>query len=244
MRMFVQNNRMKFYCAAFALLMILSGCSNDENGSSAVLLRKLVQTSNGEDFTATYHYDGNRLDYIEIGQDEVIDYTYSGNLISEISYEDYDGEVYQRTLFYYENGLLVKNVTTRPFQDFVYEAEYFYNPDSTVDFTTMSTNWDGSFTAGNPGKYFFDTQGNLVRIEQYGQSGTSVVQYGYDQHLNPFNNIEGMARLMEFNSGPHNVISIDGTSPRTYEYTYNSAGYPVSATVESSDGLQSVSYVY
>ncbi len=226
-----------------AVAFALGGCSSDSE-QSTVLLRKIVQTTGGEEHIATYHYDGNRLDYIDIGQDEIIDYTYSGNLISEISYESYEGDVVQQTLFYYQEGLLVKSVTTQPWQDFVYEAEYFYNPDNTVDYTVMATDWDGSFSPGNPGKYFFDQEGSLIKVEQYGPAGTTVIQYDYDQNLNPYYNIAGYDRLMDFNSGMHNILNIDGPNPRTFEYTYNSAGYPISATVSSSGSQQTTQYIY
>ena len=235
---------MKIIYAAFAFLLILAGCSTDSDVPTGVLLRKLVQTTNDDQHVANYHYDGNRLDYIVMNDDDVLDYTYSGDLISEISRENMEGEELQRTIFYYEDGLLVKSHLMQFWTDFEMIVQYAYNPDGTVNFTSTSTSWDGSMQAGNPGKHFFDSQGSLIKTEQYGPGGTLVTEYQYDQQKNPYRNIAGYSRLMDFFGGMHNVTSISGMVATTYQYNYNSAGYPVSGTRVAGSQASSMEYFY
>ena len=228
----------------FLAIGIASCSSSDSAGSSGVLLRKLITATNSGEYVSTYHYNGNKLDYIRMDDSEIIDYKYSGDLISEINWTDEEGQINQTTLFFYEADNLVKIVTQRPWQDFENTIEFTYNADNTANFTTIGTGWDGGMVEGNPGKYFFDDQSNIIKVEQYGPTGTTVVNYTYDNQSNPYYNITGMAKVMDYMAGPHNVLTVSGSSVMTYSYQYNSAGYPTSGSLDNGSGTQAMQYFY
>ncbi len=223
----------------------LASCSSDDSGyPSGLLLRKLVTTSNSGESVSVYHYNGNKLDYIRMDDNEIINYKYSGNLISEITWKDEDGSIDQQTLLSYEQGRLVKIRTMQPWMGFENTVNFIYNADNTANFTSIGTGWEGGQVQGNPGKYFFDDEGAIVKVEQYGPAGTTVVNYTYDDKANPYHNITGMSKLMDFYSAPHNVLTISGQGLQAFSYEYNASGYPVSGMLETGSSTQSMQYFY
>jgi len=91
--------------------------------------------------------------------------------------------------------------------------------------------------------YFFNEQGNIERMEVYTLNGeenriTSMESYTWDSKKAPYNNEPGLhsknnktKRVQTaYNYDEAGRQSVAYTSEFSYEYTYNSEGYPVSQT--------------
>lgn len=216
-------------------VVVLSGCSKDDEKNNSVnsLLIKKTESEDG-----------------------IVTYTYNGNKISEIASEIYDlGKIIRgKSVYTYEGGLIVKrqsfneNGTLSPFkEEFFYEDNklknynfidgeyirktmYTHNNDGTVSFNTYKVNSETKAeTYLDSGIYTF-SNGNLIKYED----SNEIRIYEYDDKYNPFKNILGLSKILGNTSNTNNVLKttiinkdFDSTNVNSYEYDYNSNGYPI-----------------
>ena len=242
-----------FSAIGFIIACLLVSCSSDgdPNSSGGTLLKKIVQTyDDGEAYIATYHYNGNKLNYISMDEGKIV-YSYSGDRISAVSWQNAAGlENIHTGLDYDSSGRLshLSNFYGGP--DFENYTDYTYNDDGTV--SEVDHLWDeseGCYSVENL-KLFFSGN-DLIKIERYLPEGTAVIEYGYDDKINPFHDIAGYDKLLTFDASPHNAISelhsgADGSvfiqANSTFEY--DQAGRPTSSQRTQNGSTMTTGYFY
>lgn len=244
----------------FALLFIagvLTGCSKDDNGggeepSPSTMLVKKITTSEADDsLEATFEYDGRKLKkvvYSGVSDGENISMTltatYSGNKISKFSMDMDDVGAF-RFEYTYDGDRLIKEVNIWEGQATII-YNYHWENDNKVrktveDFPTYYED-------------FYFENGNVVKIVDYFESGTRRNEISHDNKLNPFSGIEGLQYLVDqemmFSEGKNNPIKdlmyLDDAlvSTTTYEYEYNSSGYPEVVIEREEEGTTTSTITY
>lgn len=216
-----------------ASLIVLTSCSNDDdsnNVSTANLLKEATYIEGSYTSSSKITYDGNKIVQIVAGSDKTV-YTYTGSLITKE--EEFAGgnNIDSKVEYSYENNKLKTSVSTEISGSETYKSKnvYTHNSDGTVNYISYNVNvTTGVETLSSSGKYTF-LNGNVVKIEdEAGYSST----YEYDTKNNPTKNILGFDELMDQEFSVNNIVkrtsTYNGTNPSiiTYEYDYNTDGYP------------------
>jgi hypothetical protein len=227
-------------------LIFFNSCSSDSNSSNSttqnldpntILPKKIISEDGSGTYTYDFYYNQNKIDYIhltyynaEFGLFETdINFTYTGNLISEIecTIQGFSQEI---TQFTYQNNKLINKTTTTNYVDIILNQEihnidYVYNSDETI-----STSVDGSV-----GKIYTINNDNLIiKIStQFNQN--NVI---YSSTSSPFINIlgikEGFLDLGQYDytffdldklfaSTIKNILYVEGSN---YDYIYNDILFP------------------
>lgn len=236
-------------------LLFLAACSSDDSSEqqTGVLIKKIIETFEGSGSqTTTYAYNGNKVLYaLTNNDDRKIVYTYSGNVITNISFQNLTGYEFSHTTFSYDSSQRLKHVEVlNTGLDNENYADYTYNADGTV--TVVSHYWDDfemEYSVQNQ-KYFL-SDGDIVKIETYLSGGTQTAIYNYDTKNHPYKNITGFDKLMDFYLGSHNNISsvLTGTDggiiqQSTTTYTYNGEDYPLTSFQTGIGSDKTTEYYY
>lgn len=244
---------MKKYLCLFVMAVLASCSSDDSTETNSVLLKKIIETFDGGDIhTTTYHYNGNKLAYALNEEDESkIVYTYSGNQISEVSYQNLTGAEYVRYEFTYDSAHRLKHSVTSggaPMDSYI---DYTYNSDGTV--TANAQTWDmGEMEYINETVKIYISNGDIVKREIELLGGEITANYLYDTKPNPYRNVTGFDKLLDFYMSAHNNISAvstgsDGTvlQQTNTSYVYTAENYPeTSVETNDSGSVKTVSYFY
>lgn len=250
--------------------LILQSCSSgdsSEDGSDnpivgeGPLLKKIVN-SDGE--IINYFYNGNKISKITwtgstYDPDFYLKFTYTGDLITKIEYGDNEGVEDIETI-YYENNK-IKQVKSYRGQSVPYDiTDYIYNNDGTITEIERDFNTN-EITDGCIYKLYYNTEGNVYKMEKDEGGGIRVYNYQFDSKNNPFKNIVGMYELtspaLYFNwayllfptfGSPNNLIEIETNEPHyniNASYRYNSLDLPISANFRNGEGyVYSSTYYY
>jgi hypothetical protein len=222
----------------------------------------LLRTGNIDGAISNFTYTGNKLNERTSGTKRYI-YTYTGDLISRIEYingtthKDYKD-------FTYEGGDLKTYIQDVAINNYKTKRTYTYNANGTVTYVSVSVDkTTGAETSLGSGTFNF-VNGNFVK--DYSASSNQPVtgvttnnfDYIFDNKNSPYKNILGFNKLITEieicsvnnftketlfnqytgNSGTTRVI--------TYEYEYNSDGYPTKRTEKDSNNvvLSTMLYTY
>ena len=179
-------------------------------------------------YTEYYEYDGNRLIAINWGGDTHYSISYDHGKISTIqlfwnSDSDEPSETYE---FTHKNGKISEikfyegSYETRP--AYTMNAFRFFIPGATMEsFVKVMDKVRSTMDAKNtdPSIIQFEWEGDNVKKMTYINSGhTDVIEYTYDNKLNPF---YGLFNMEEFGNKPFlskNNITSDGSCEFTYTY--------------------------
>lgn len=244
----------KLICLFSVLSLFLTSCSGDEsnnvvNPSSDVLPIKIIQTyEDGSTFSTDITYDGNKLLKLIYSDGSVINYTYSGSLVSKVEY--FRNEILlQEDLYEYENDKLI-NFKRLEYDDvdddYFTDVSYVYNSDGTVSYTESSGQLNNPSPYISTGVISLDEYGHVISIVN---SNNYTETFTYDDKHSPFKNILGLDKLpfqdVYPNSYKHNFISeVNPDNTTTHVYTYNSNNYPITDEEDDGYGIQTTQYFY
>lgn len=230
----------------------LNSCSSDSGTSSTldndtVLLRKIISTSSsqpGNYYTNTYTYNGKKLTAININDNTVFRFFYTGDLIT--SRKDYFQGNLQGTLIYqYDaSNRLIKwtEYIDAPETRINRQMEFHYNTDGAITVNGLIfDNGENELSPIVTEKYFLNSNDEVERIEFQYPNGTQVMHVVYDGKHNPFKNVIGFKAINGFNvkACNSNITSItysgfdSGYNYLTTEsktYNYNGDDFPIAGT--------------
>ena len=246
--------------AAIALFMMTASCSSDDsnetvNETPSLLIKKMIITDeDGYEETINYYYDGGNKITNELYSDGwKVNYTYTGDLITQVDYYNEEQVLDQTNKYEYNSNdqlvsftILLFNVGgTNPGHKTLYTygddntitAEYFYGDHA----SQTSPTGEATIVLEN---------GNFTALNH--ESG-STVSYSYDDKNNPFKNIIGYnaVNLSYEEGGINNPITNintnsigDQTFNATYTYDYNSDNFPTKCTYVNQYGSEVIQYFY
>ena len=225
------------------LLLVLTACSEDEDTSDIIVIRKTITTDfSGAETTADWTYDGNKLTSIDYSNGNSRQYTYTGNLITQRQYLEGGALSSTETFEYDDQARLIQYkmingaVGTR--------KTLTYNEDGTIDIANFSGNATVQDVPDGTGKLFI-TNGEVSTAEFTTEAipGTPVTDsyaYDYDDENNPAKNIlgfnkiaflspiiDGVSRNITSYAKSDDVGTVLNTVTRIF--TYNTYNYPVQA---------------
>lgn len=246
-------------------LMFFNSCSSDSNSSNStsqnldpntILPKKIIRESElgGSSTSYEFYYNQNKLDHIHcflfdngysVAEFD-FNYTYNGNLISEINVIDNSGDVYRKIEFSYLNSKLVNKKITDNNNSNIYYTEFNYTYNSSNDIITRNQTFDGNTTTITD---TFTIENNLIFKNNFGYN-----EGDYTFTSSPFKNIIGIKDAfieggLEFSQNSYlsgyflndiffsttkNIIRVGGAN---YVYIYNDIEFPTSVfiDIDSSD---------
>ena len=177
-------------------LIFFNSCSSDSNSSNStsqnldpntILPKKILRgDSSGEFITYDFFYNQSKLDhihYISLNNGPTVEYdinfTYNGNLISEIEVIDNSGQIVSNTVFTYLNNKLVNKVLT--FGNYVFNYGFTYNSSNNIITRTVTVTRFGVVIEDSTNT--FTIINNLVYPYNY---------ISYSTTPSPFKNITGI----------------------------------------------------
>jgi hypothetical protein len=223
-------------CFLSLVMLFLVSCSNDSNAiDESLLIKKIVVES--EDFlnTTNFTYEGTKLKTISIGSLK-IEHTYSGNNIIKIKRNN-GGFSDLETTFEYDNQDRVSSELNVN-EDSAELVVYSYNNDTTISYQKYYGDKFSQPNIGNTGILYQDTNGEILKIEQFNQGLLeSKSVWSYDAKNNPFKNIAGFNKLPGRNGKYFNNLTSDNfnstnqlINSSTFEYNYNNSNFPITCT--------------
>ena len=254
----------------FALALVLTSCSNDENSTpedNSVLPKTISYTYPdiflGTNSISTNTYNGNKI-ISSVENDSKTVFTYDGNMIikqeqfdiDELGNETKNAEVEYK----YENGKLKtrifrEDITTKYPDGQYIQKDVYTHSSNLISYINYRVDKDTKAEVKNSEGTLTYKDGNLVKEVQIAGTSTRTRTYEYDTKSNPLKNILGFDLLLNEISefGRNNVtkttsISSDFPTPANYltTYIYNDKGYPVKRTSLSGGGSveYEVEYTY
>ena len=227
---------------------MLTSCSNDEDANrpeTAYLVKELTFLEGPYSFSSKITYNGNKIVSVVDSDGAKIVYTYAGDLITKEEEFAMGNNIDSKVEYSYDNNQLKTSVSTEISGTETYKNKkvYTHNSDGTVNYKRYTVNvTTGAETLNSSGKYTF-LNGNIVKNEDVaGYSST----YEYDMKNNPLRNILGFDKLLEEEFSVNNILkrtsTHNGTNPSvsTYEYDYNTNGYPTEQRSFYNGGIDGV----
>lgn len=236
------------------LLLVFISCSKDSPETESValttngtVLKRTILTNVSTVTTTDYFYSGNKLQKMVSTNGSRIEYSYTGNLITQTLYFESD-VLKEKSEFQYSSE---EKMTQRKSFDYSnnkgYRSEFTYNNDGTVTVLGFSGDFTIQSTQIVNRKVFLFINGDVEKIEAYvvvnGSNQTKTNYYTYDNKNATSNTILGYNKIKLWDTGTygnsHNNISILYTSteniapyPYTNDvvFTYNSYDYPITSS--------------
>lgn len=229
------------------VILLLSSCSSNDNNLTAdsnqqVLVKKYI-TKNLNDNSIVnitdFEYDGNKISK-SISQNNVIFYTYSGDLITNIKIYDLNNALKVEYLFSYQNNNLVESTYKMILSNVCEKRLYTHNPNQTVDFIYYKGDLLTQNTLYKTGVITIQNEEVVSVVGQdHINSVSSISTFTYDNQNNPSKNIIGIDKLKVeldrvggvFKNSISNLTVINNSQyfNTDFTYVYNLNGYPVSA---------------
>ena len=219
-------------------VVVLSGCSKDDNKGDFVENTKMLflKKTESEDAVITYEYNGNKISEtnskISDSEGFIVKksvFTYEGDLIVKRQSFNEDGTLspFKEEFFYEDNKLKSYNFIDG---DYIRKTTYTHENDGTVSFKKYNVDSKTKIeTFIDSGVYTF-SNGNLIKYED----SKEIINYEYDDKKNPFKNVTGFSKVIGINSNLNNVLKSttirkgsDSSNVSSFEYDYNPDGYPI-----------------
>ena len=233
------------------ILILLQSCSSGDsssdadNSSQGYLIKKIVSDNGGVE---NYSYNGNKLLKISYEDETSMVFTYTGDLITKTEMKDannnFTGEFQIRS---YINGRFVQ-IKSYYNNILFHKDDYNYNIDGTRTKTETYYEVINFSDAGSSvTKQYFDTVGNIIKEQNLNANNTvnGTSNYLYDLKNNPHKNITGW--IIAEGSGTekiNNLLKETSGAIYTYKYEYNDQGYPISRIMTTGTSEYSEQYFY
>lgn len=211
---------------AMSLALVFTSCSSDENKSlQGELLTKMVLKGENvsldyKNYDFNFFYSNNKILRVEREGKLSREFTYSGNLISEI--KDYvfwnlESEPTLESTIYFEynnlNKLIKVTIVNEDTNVIKYEYLLDYISENVANYQIKIYTWPGDNNLFSIGQVTFDVNTKNIlnkTITYYNQyldqngnpvpvTPSSKIQYFYDTKMHPCSNIEGFKELAFFN---------------------------------------------
>lgn len=255
---------MKKQFAIIVLFLLTISCSSSDADApsnqtidDSILLKRMIQTTTGSvqnvvstDFT----YSGNKLVTITNDNDFIQRYFYTGDLITRMEWTvDNSGIPIVYVYSYNNNDQLVMMTKTDNLVNQSLRITYAYNSDNTIILNAYSRTENSEEEFDSSSKYYMNDSNDIVRIEDYDQSGTLITKtttFVYDSKNNPFKNVLGWGKLLIGRRGFYAnvtsmVSSIEGTQTSTYQYNNDAFAIAESRSYSGNPGVvDALQYIY
>ena len=200
------------------VLLSLTSCSSDDEVAELKLVRQITDISaNGDSKTSVFNYNGNKIISVE-SNDQQIEFTYTNDLITKIIDVNLTTQ-HQNTLDYtYTNDELVKISSSDN-----YIMNFTHNTDSTISYEKKTVNSNGNEVLVYHGILYFQND-NLTKDERTMDDtpitilSKSEVTYVYDAKNNPFHNITGFTKLLNYFDTISTNNAVNGTKQASVNY--------------------------
>ncbi|MCC4214695.1 hypothetical protein [Leeuwenhoekiella parthenopeia] len=230
------------------LALLLSSCSVepysgdpdpiDPVETNLKLKQRIVNYLDGDVVTETFAYDDDKLTSINGSDTSVITYNYEGDLLTQIIDAAAAGNLLTTNLAYDSQERLINYRMTT--DDEVLEYEFSYYTDGSITRTFYFGGKENSTGASGESILTFQNEQLVKETKDDGQ----IITYAYDDQKSSYLGIANIKTInlvsVDFNgyidSSVNNLLTATITENGTdfvdekYEYTYNEAGYPVTAT--------------
>lgn len=244
--------------AGISLLFLAASCNTDDTAKPQQEVnncRLTKMTVAGTD-VITYQYDAQKqLQKAEYsgdaaGDNYVKEYTYdAAGRVSKETFKSADGDTFSYFTFEYEANNLLKKIAfySRDNQGstLVHQYNRVIDYDANGQVEKVSTYApENHTTASRYDVYTYDAKGNVTKIEEFVQNGTSTVndvstEYTYDSKKNPYLGATFLGVGAEMFS-KNNIASrketyhLSGlTKMYTHTYQYNEKEYPAKETINT-----------
>jgi hypothetical protein len=188
-----------------------SNSSNQNNNPSTILPKKVIYQNTADSYIYDFFYNQDKINYIKIttGDDYYMNYfTYDGDLITNITYEDSSQNILYIEDFTYSNNRLIRLIRTSINGEVIYD--YVYNSDGTIIVTSPG---------GGQGIIYTYNNGMITKI--FNKDIT------YFSTNSPFKNIKGIDNCyftLNLQGGLLNKLffstKLNVNSGADYYYTY------------------------
>lgn len=234
------------------LVCLIAGCKKDKPENKIYLLKEQLtdyRSIGGPIDTVAYTYDDqNRIININDGQPP------RRSLSVSISYDN-SNRISTARKYNNDGGLIIE-------YDFFYTPAatgyYFYNSNiaDTANFTFNEKRQVIKIQSKHSGseEYTYDSKGNIIVSEAFRGDGSNTlndkVSYVYDDKKNPFSQTLPNNYFFMFIAfiDNHDVSSLVNNvvvrNADTYNYTYNSIGFPISGVAHTGTATIPIRYNY
>ncbi|MHB8338961.1 MAG: hypothetical protein ACYDEE_16220 [Ignavibacteriaceae bacterium] len=229
------------------LLFFLSSCKKNDlvspnNISPQKQLTKIVQDANNY---STLAYANNKLSQYQSVSDSkisnLVTLNYNGQNKPQTEYYTFQTEELLKKYYYGSSSnldstdIMLKDSTNNYNLDG--HLKYYYNSlNQLIKIEQYDTKYNLLFTTD----YSYDGNGNISERQLYSSNGfnNEVTTMKYDDKINPWYNLKGWFHY-DISMSKNNLISYSTTNSNnnianaeaTYNYTYDSDGYPVSVNI-------------
>jgi hypothetical protein len=255
--------RMTKVCILSVLLVLFYSCANDKNNETK-LLTKLIETSeDSSKITTDFTYNDKEVVSAD-NSNEHVDYTYTSGLITKIISKKKSDKSQHSTVFIYDKDKLVQVKSSDGAT-----INYTHNADGSVNYECLVINGKEEQVKEYHGVLSFD-KGNLLKDKRIldktdpGFETKINVSYEYDTNKNPYSNIKGFNKLLNYNeiiSVNNSMLSVvENSTVNTKEdqvvssakmhkssFTYDNDNYPkeqISENAKSNLGYLKSEYFY
>jgi len=245
-----------FALAAIALFMV--SCSDDDSNSTnqenAVLVKKMIDSSEDGVLTTVLTYDGNKITTSVTDDGSSTEYTYAnGLLVKQESF--YNDTTFEKTTYQYNsNNKLESSVVFYYSVDadpYAVKSVYTYNSDTSISAALYEGN-ENSQTEFYGTRTITLSNGNITKYSTLEEGATQPIEYTmtYDAKNNPNKNVfaNDVMVLASLTGGNNNTLTESsnmlGSFTTTYEYTYNNNNYPTKLIMNEGGFISNIEYFY
>ena len=204
---------MKKVFLSIAATLFLISCTDENDAQSVantqndILLQSTVETVGDDVSTRLYDYDGHKI-VSETWEAASFAYEYTGDLITKITFQvvDEPNPRYEQLFTYDGSNRLSQVVQLYYYNATAIRLDFTHNADNTVSFDRYSGNFSSQNTFERSGKYFFNSNNDVSKIEEYVGASPVKMEYTYDTHNSPYKNVTGYDKLFYLNTGKRNNV--------------------------------------
>ncbi|WP_131387676.1 hypothetical protein [Flavobacterium suncheonense] len=180
---------------------------NIANTQNSVLLQSTIETVGDDVSTRLYDYDGNKI-VSETWEAASFTYEYTGDLITKITFQvaDEPNPRYEQLFTYDGSNRLSQAVQLYYYNTTAVKFVFTHNADNTVSFDRYSGDFSSQDTFERSGKYFFNNNNEVSKIEEYVGESPIKIEYIYDTQNSPYKNVTGYDKLFFLNVGKKNNV--------------------------------------
>lgn len=256
------KNLFQYFAIFLVVVLSMTSCTTDDNsGTSAILLKKLTSVSFGTHAEYSFSYKGTKLSKVTFSVDNQTDgngyykYTYTNDLITEISRYHSNGHLSEKTMFTYDSSnRLIEALKLTFANSFGSKKVFSHNLDGTVTVTTFGGNLETQNTLSDAVETYHFNNGEITRKEYVSNTLTYALTYEYDNANQPMKNVTGMKAIkiyhfiadglfgMDHNLLVQNSYDNNGNLNHTISFDgdYNQDNYPT--VIFSTDQVENTSY--
>ena len=208
----------QFFSIFSITLLLLTSCSSDDSVTQSILVTQITDiATNGATKTTIFNYNGNKIVNAE-SVDQQIEFTYTDDLITQMIDINLT-TLHQNTLDYtYDADELIKITSSDN-----YIMNFVHNSDNTILYEKKTVDSDGNEVLVYHGKLYFQNY-NLTKDERTMDDtpitilSKSEVTYVYDAKNNPFHNITGFTKLLNYFDNISTNNAVNGTKQASINY--------------------------